>query len=124
MERIRCSAPLPEDSADLVLTRMLGPAPYQMPVEEDKAESGRTKSGLHHDGISDIASGGIKFPSSEDKSEGEVKVSSHQGKKRAASEDWEERASKRGKVPQSGGSSLEDGVFAQSRDEGKPSAVS
>ena len=68
--------PLPEDSADPVLTRMLAPAPYQMPVEEDKAESGRTKGGLHPEGISDIVSGGIKIPSSEDKSEGEVKVSS------------------------------------------------
>ena len=91
---------------------MLAPAPYQTPVEEDKAESGRTKSGLHLEGISDIVSGGIKIPSSEDKSEGEVDVSSPHGKKRAASEDWEEKAPKRGKVPQSGGSGLEDGVLA------------
>ena len=46
------------------------------------------------------------------------------GKKRAASEDWEEMASKRGKVPQSGGSGLEDGVLAQSHDEDKPLAES
>ena len=78
---------------------MLAPAAYQMPVEEDKAKSGRTKSGLHPEDISDIASGGIKIPSSEDKNEGEVDVSSPHGKKRAASEDWEEKAPKRGKVP-------------------------
>ena len=83
-----------------------------MPAKEDKAESGRIKGGLHPEGISDNASGEIKIPSSEDKSEGEVKVSSPQGKKRVASEDWEERASKRGKVPQSGGTGLEDGVLA------------
>ena len=82
------------------------------PVKEDKAESGRTKGGLHPEGISDIVPGGIKGPSYEDKSEGGVNVSSPHGKKRAASEDWEERAPKRGKVPQSGGSGLEDGVFA------------
>ena len=114
--------PLPEDSADPILTRMLAPTPYQMTVKEDKAESGRTKGGLHPEGISDTMSGEIKIPSSEDKSEGEVDVASPHGKKRAASKDWEERAPKRGKVPQSGGSGLEDGVFAQSHDEDKPLA--
>ena len=83
-----CSAPLPEGPANPVLTRMLAPAPYQMPMKEDKAESGRAKGGLHPEGISGIVSGGIKIPSSEDKSEGEVDVSSPHGKKRAASEDW------------------------------------
>ena len=101
---------------------MLAPAPYQMPVEEDKAESGRTKGGLHPEGISNIVSGGIKIPSSEDKSEGEVDVSSPHGRKRAASEDWEEKAPKRGKVPQSGGTGMEDGVLAPSHDEKKPLA--
>ena len=103
---------------------MLAPAPYQMHVEEDKAESGRTKSGHHLEGISDIVSGGIKIPSSEDKSEEEVDVSSPHGKKRVASEDWEERAPKRGKVPLLGGSGLEDDVVAQSHDEDKPLAKS
>ena len=100
---------------------MLAPAPYQMPVKEGKAE--RTKDGLHPEGISDIVSGGIKIPSSEDKNEGEVNVSSPHGKKRAASEDWEEKAPKRGKMPLSGGSGLED-VEAQSHDEDKPQAKS
>ena len=112
MERIRCSAPLPEDSADPVLTRMLAPAPYRMPVEEDKAESGRTKGGLHPEGVSNIVSGGTRIPSSEDKSEGGVNVSLSHGKKRDASEDWEGKAPKRGKVPPSGGSGLKGGAFA------------
>ena len=81
-------------------------------MKEDKAESGRTKGGLHPEGISDTVSGEIKIPSSEDKSEGEVNISSPHGKKRAASEDWEERAPKRGKMPLSGGSGLEDDVIA------------
>ena len=113
-------APLPEDLADPVLTRMLAPAPYQMPMEEDKAESGRAKGGLHPKGISDIVSGGIKISSSEDKSEGEVDVSSPHGKKRAASEDWEEKAPKRGNMPLSGGSGLKDVIIAQSSSEAKP----
>ena len=94
-----------------------------MHVKEGRAESERTKGGHHPEGISGIVSGGIKIPSSEDKSEGEVKVSSPQGKKRAASEDWEEKAPKRGKMPLSGGSGLED-VDAQSHDEDKPRAKS
>ena len=94
------------------------------PVKEDKTESGRTKGGLHPEGISDIVSGGIKIPSSEDKSEGEVNVSSPHGKKMAASEGWEEKSPKRGKRPLSGGSGLEDDVIAQSHSEDKPLAKS
>ena len=106
------SAPLPEGSADPVLTRMLALAPYQMPMKEGKAE--RTKDGPHPEGVPD------KIPSSEDKNDGKVNVSSPHGKKRAASEDWEEKAPKRGKMPLSGGSGLEDDVIAQAPGEGKP----
>ena len=91
---------------------MLAPTPYQMSVKEGKAE--RTKDGPHPEGVPD------KIPSSEDKNDGEVNVSSPHGKKRAASEDWEEKAPKRGKMPLSGGSGLEDDVIAQSPGEGKP----
>ena len=82
-----------------------------MPMKENKAENGRTKDGLHAGGISDIVFGGIKIPSSEDKNEGEVNISSPHGKKRAASEDWEEKATMRGKMPLTGGSGLEDNVI-------------
>ena len=99
---------------DPILTRMLAPAPYQMPVKEGKAE--RTKDGPHPEGVPD------KIPSSEDKNDGDVNVSSPHGKKRAASEDWEEKTPKRGKMPLSGGSGLEDNVIAQSHDEAKPQA--
>ena len=47
-----------------------------MHVKESKAESGRTKDGLHTEGISNIVPGGIKIPTSRDKKEGEVNVSS------------------------------------------------
>ena len=99
---------------------MLAPAPYQMPVKEDKTESGRTEGGLHPEGILDAVSGEIKIPSPGDKGKGEANIPSPHGKKRAISEDWEQRAPKRGKMPLSGGSGLEDDVIAQSPGEGKP----
>ena len=60
-----CSAPLCEGPANPVLTRMLAPAPYQMPEKEDEVEDKRTKDGLYSQGTSDFVSGGIKIPSSE-----------------------------------------------------------
>ena len=95
---------------------MLASAPYQMPMKEAKAE--RTKDGPHPEGAPD------KIPSPEDKNDGEFNVSSPHGKKRAASEDWEEKAPKRGKMPSSGGLGLEDNVITQSHDEDKPHAKS
>ena len=103
---------------------MLAPTPYQMPMKEDKTESGRTNGGLHPKGISDAVSGEIKIRSPEDKSEGEVNIPSPHGKKRAASEGWEEKAPKRGKMLLSGGSGLEDDVIVQSHSEDKPLAKS
>ena len=62
-----CSAPLPEGPVNPVLTRMLALAPYQMHVKEGEVESGKTKDDPYSKGTSDIVSGGIKIPSSEDK---------------------------------------------------------
>ena len=101
-----------------------GPAPYQMPVEEDRAEGRRTKGGLHPEDILDAVSEEMKIPSPEDKSKGEANIHSPYGKKRAVSEGWEEKAPKRGKMPLSGGSGLEDDVVAQSHSEDKPLAKS
>ena len=67
---------------------MLAPAPYQMPVNEDKTESRRTEGGLHPEGILDAVSGEIKIPSPGDKGKGEANIPSPHGKKRVASEDW------------------------------------
>ena len=114
--------PLPEDSADPVLTRMLAPAPYQVPVKEYKEESRKAKGGLHLEGTPDTVSEEIKAPSSEDKREGEANILSPRGKKRAASEGWEVKAPKRGKMPLSGGSDSKDGVVAQFLRKDKPLA--
>ena len=50
-----------------MLTRMLVPAPYQVPAKEDKEESRKAKGGLHSEGTLDTVSGEIRAPSSEDK---------------------------------------------------------
>ena len=86
---------------------MLAPAPYQAPVEEGKAESGKTRDGLHSRGKLDTESGKIDISSPEGKGKGEGSIPSPYRKKRAASEGWEELTPKRGKMPSLGGSGLE-----------------
>ena len=66
----------------------------------------------------------MKIPSPKEKSKGESNIHSSYGKKRAVSKDWEEKAPKRGKMPLSGGSGLEDDIIAQSHNEDKPLAKS
>ena len=72
---IWCPAPLPEDSATALLTRMLIPTPYQV------AAFGETE---------------ILLP------KGKGAEGALHGKKRASSEDQEGKPSKRGKMPSSG----------------------
>ena len=91
---------------------MLAPAPYQVPVKEDKEESRKAKGGLHSEGTPITVFGEVKVPSSEDKREGEADILSPPGKKRAASEGWEVKAPKRGKMPLSGSSGSEDDLVA------------
>ena len=102
-ERIRCSAPLPKNLADPVLTRMLALAPYQVSLREDKETSGEVKSGLHTGGTSRTASGEIGTPVLEDEQRGESNIPSPHGKKRASPEDLKAEVTKRGKKSLSGG---------------------
>ena len=104
MEQIRCPAPLPEDSATPVLTRMLASAPYQVPVREGKEESKKTEDDLCSRGKSDTESGEIDLSSpGGGKGPG---IPSPNRRKRTASEDWEGRSSKKGKMPPSSGLGL------------------
>ena len=98
-ERIRCPAPLPKDSANPMLTRMLVPAPYQVPVREDKEESEEAQGGLHSRGTPGTLSGEIGTSTSEGGREGQTDIPSPHGKKRTASEDSKREASKRGRYP-------------------------
>ena len=106
MERIRCPAPLPEDSATPVLTRMLASTPYQAPVREGKEESEKTQDDLGSGGKSDTESGEIDLSWPEDRGGKGPSIPSPSRRKRAASEKWEGRSSKRGKMPPSSGSGL------------------
>ena len=122
MERIRCPAPLPEDSATPVLTRMLASAPYQAPAREGKEESEKTQDDLGSGGKSDTESGEIDLSSPEDGGGKGPSIPSPNRRKRAASEDWEGRSSKKGKMPPSSGLGLESDAVEQLQQGDKPSA--
>ena len=88
---IRCSAPLPEGSTYPVLARML--APYQAPSGEDKGRNKEAESEPH---ALLIQTGGISTSTKEDNRGEESEIPSPQGWKRAASEELETMAFKRG----------------------------
>jgi hypothetical protein len=100
---------------------MLAPAPYQVSAKGCKEESKKAKGDLYSRGA---MSGEIETPSSKDKREEETDTLSPDGKKRAASEDLEAKALKRGKMSLSGGSGFEDDVVAQFLRKDKPLAES
>ena len=70
-ERIKCPAPLPEDLADPLLTRMLVPTPYQAPEKKAKKKGKEAKSGLRRKGTSDAMSEETEAHSSHEGDEGE-----------------------------------------------------
>ena len=94
---IWCPAPLPEDSATALLTRMLIPTPYQ--VSAEGGESGEPRGDAHPTGDLGAVFGETETPLSK----GKGAEGAFHGKKRAASEDQEGKPSKRGKMPSSGG---------------------
>ena len=103
---------------------MLVPAPYEVPVKEDKEESRKAKGGIHSEGTPGAVPEEIRASPSKEKREGEADILSPHGKKRAASEGWEVKAPKRGKMPLSGGSGSEVDIVAQFLRKGKPLAES
>ena len=91
---IRCLAPLPEGSANLVLDRMLEPASYQVPLKEDKGGNREADSEPH----SLLApTGGMGASVKEDNQGEESEIPSPQGRKRTTSEELKTMVSKRGK---------------------------
>ena len=113
MERIGCPAPLPEDSANPVLTRMLASAPYQAPAREGQEESEKTLDDICFGGKSDTESREINLSSPEDRDERGPNIPSPGRRKRAASEGWEGRSPKRGKMSPSSGLGLESDAAEQ-----------
>src|SRR5215216_844764 len=129
-ERIKCPAPLPENPADPLLTRMLVPAPYQAPQKKAKKKGKEAKSGLRRKGTSDAMSREIEAPSShegdedeEDEAESDSPLKGRK-KKRAASVDPEAEASKWGKISLSDGSDSDAEAIPKRRPREKPLAES
>ena len=115
---IRCSAPLPEGSADPVLARMLEPAPYQAPSGEDKEGNKEAESKPHS---LFIQTGGISAFSKEDNQGEESEIPSPQGRKRTTSEDPETKVSKWGKKSSPEGPASEGTLAAQCPQGDQPS---
>ena len=100
MERIQCPAPLPEEPAGPLLTKMLVPMPYKAPKKEASKKVKKTRSVLRCRGALDAKSeGSSDAPSSKDEEEEaeEDKLHSEGGKKRAASPSLEAESPKRGR---------------------------
>ena len=66
--QINCPTPLPEDTADALLTKMLTPAPYKVPEKTKKAKGTRKSSRCQV--LSDSSSdNSVKHSSPEDEEE-------------------------------------------------------
>ena len=103
MERINCPAPLPEKEEFPLLTKMLFPAPYEVPKKKSKKKAVGTRNGLRCKVASDVTSEDTETHSSaakDDEEKEEENNSPPEGgrKKRAASTNLEAEASKKGKV--------------------------
>ena len=111
-----CPAPLPEDSTNALLTRMLTLTPYQVSAEED--ENREAGGGLCPKDKSDIVFGETETLLPKGKGAEEA----FHGKKRAASEGQEGKPSKKGKTPSTGGLGRASDVDVELCDEDKPLA--
>ena len=96
--QINCPAPLPEDTADALLTEMLTPAPYKVPEKTKKAKGTRKSS--RRQVLSDSSSDNSATHSSpEDEEEEEDAPPSVGGdKKRKAAPTGEAEGSKKGRT--------------------------
>ena len=113
---IWCPAPLPEDPASALLTRMLNPTPYLVPAEG--GESREPKGDAHPEG--DLSSVFGETETLLPRGKG-VEGALH-GKKRAASGGQEGKPSKKGKMPSSGGLGRASDAVVELDDEDEPLA--
>ena len=104
--RIHCPAPLPEEPAGPLLTKMLVPPPYKAPKKEANKKAKETRSGLLCRGASDMKSKDSSDPPSsgeneeeeEDEEEEETESPTRGRKKRTASTSLEADSPKRGRT--------------------------
>ena len=98
-EQINCPAPLPEDTADALLTEMLTPAPYKVPEKTKKAKGTRKSS--RRQVVSDSSSDNSETHSSRENEEEEDEDAPPPGggdKKRKAAPTGEAEGSKKGRT--------------------------
>ena len=74
-EQIDCPAPLLEDPADALLTEMLVPAPYEVPVKKAKKKAAGTRKGLRRKVVSESSDDDSDAHSSHGNEEEEEKSS-------------------------------------------------
>ena len=108
---IRCSAPLPEGLDNLVLKKMLEPAPCLVPSKEDE---GGNKEGESGPPSLPIPTEGMSASVREDNQGEESVVPSPRGRKRTTSEDPETNVSKQEKKTSPEGPASEGALGAQS----------
>ena len=96
--QINCPAPLPEDTADALLTEMLTPAPYKVPEKTKKAKGTRKSS--RRQVLSDSSSDNSTAHSSPEDEEEEEDAPPPVGgdKKRKAAPTGEAKGSKKGRT--------------------------
>ena len=111
---IWCPAPLPEDSATALLTRMLIPTPYQ--VSAEGGESREPRGDTHPEDELNTVFGETESLLPKGKGAG----GALHGKKRAASGGQEGKPSKKGKMPSSGGSGRASDAAVGLDDEDEP----
>ena len=100
MERLDCPAHLPKDPANALLTKMLTPAPYEVPAKKTKKKATGTRKGLRRKVISDSSDDDSDAPSSHKNEEGKESSVPPDGgdKKRKASPTGEAEGSKKGRT--------------------------
>ena len=99
-ERIHCPAPLPEDPAIPLLTKMLVPAPYKVPKKTAEKEDKKTRGGLRRRDTSDTIPEGsdARSASEEDKKEEEDESPAGGRRKRTGSAPLEAELPNRGRA--------------------------
>ena len=107
---IRCSPPLPEGLDNPVLEKMLEPAPYLVPSQEDEGGNKEAESGPHS---LLIPTEGMSASAREDNQGEESDILSPRGRKRTTSEDPETKVSKREKKSSPEGPASEGILAAQ-----------
>lgn len=97
-ERIDCPAPQPKDLESPLLTRMLFPAPYEVPEKKAKKAATGTRDGLCRKGALDTTSEDTETNSTTEEEEEEIHPPPTRGRKRKVSTQGKAETSKKGKT--------------------------